>query len=84
MKETSMRTYTNTTQVKLKNARCTVLSLKSGIGLDFKVLSDEDEPKAHHKFNRGVVRTTLKISNEAACGLYYALQMELEKQEIKL
>lgn len=75
--------YKDKTVIKRKNARVIVHSLdKSEYDVVFKILDTNPEtqnnPRADHKSNNGVVTTTVRISNEAAYGLMIALQEQLK------
>lgn len=72
---------------KFENARVGVLSIENDnaieYGVKLKVLSDNLEPRAHHFVEKDkVVATTVKLSQEAAISLMYALKNQLEKDGV--
>ena len=72
---------------KFENARVGVLSIENDnaieYGVKLKVLSDNLEPRAHHFVEKDkIVTTTVRLSQEAAISLMYALCNQLRKDGV--
>lgn len=72
---------------KFENARVGVLSIENENAIEYwvklKVLTDNLEPRARHFVEKDkVVATTVRLSQEAAISLMYALKNQLEKDGI--
>lgn len=69
---------------KFENARVGVLSIENENAIEYwvklKVLTDNLDPRAKHFVEKGkTVATAVKLSQEAAISLMYALKNQLEK-----
>ena len=73
--------YKNATQVKLKNRRVTVFPIQEDVCIDLKTISSDLEPRASHVvYKDKIVKTTIKITEEAALALFVCLSEELTKK----
>jgi hypothetical protein len=74
-------TYPNGVKLKLHNKSVTVLNLDEGdVGLKFKILTNDTEPRAVSESVRGkYMETRVRLTREAAEALHYCLTEHLTR-----
>jgi hypothetical protein len=81
MVEIKLNTYPNATLAKYNNRRVGVMQLPDNdFAIEFTVLSNDTNQRAIHTVLKNkVVKTDVRVSQEAALSLLVCLQIELKK-----
>ncbi|MDD5013481.1 MAG: hypothetical protein PHW73_00080 [Atribacterota bacterium] len=76
------RQYKNACSCKFENRKVTVIRHKNGdYYLQFKVLDNNNHPRASHFFAHGLTITTIRLSSESMDALLLAM-CEMKKEDL--